>query len=104
MSLPPWYGAQLPVEAVFAKTVSPELQRRKLFALESMHDLRLSPTEQDGCLPQGIQSKRDDYPRVPEKDYLRRGPRSEELFFVYGRDGVRELIRSFLAARQESPR
>ena len=102
MSLPPWSGAELPVEAIFAKTVSPELQRRKLFALESMHDLRLSPTEQDGCLPPGIQVRRDDYPRVPEKDYLRRGPRSEELFFVYERRGVENLIRSFLSARKES--
>ncbi|HJS59366.1 MAG TPA: PIG-L family deacetylase [Vicinamibacteria bacterium] len=102
MSLPPWSGAELPVEAVFAKTVSPDLQRRKLFALESMHDLRLSPAEQHSCLPPGLQSKRDDYPRVPEKDYLRRGPRSEELFFVYGRRGVQDLIRSFLSARRES--
>ncbi len=102
MSLPPWSGSELPVEAVFAKTVSPELQRRKLFALESMHDLRLSPAEQDGCLPPGIQVRRDDYPRVPDKDYLRRGPRSEELFFVYGRNGVRDLIGSFLSARKES--
>ena len=94
-------ASELPVEAVFAKTVSPEIQRRKLFALESMHDLRLSPSEQDGCLPPGIQTRRDDYPRTPDVDYLRRGPRSEELFFVYGRDAVRDLIRAFLAARKE---
>jgi len=30
-------------------------------------------------------------------DYLRRGPRPEELFFVFGRDGVREVIRAFLS-------
>jgi hypothetical protein len=101
MSLPPWSGPELPVEGVFAKTVSPDLQRRKLFALESMHDLRLSPAEQNGCLPPCTPPKRDDYPRLPEVDYLRRGPRSEELFFVYGRDGVRDLIRAFLAARKE---
>src|SRR5262245_8953598 len=101
MSLPPWSGVELPIESVFAKSVSPELQRRKRYALESMHDLRLSPTEQDGCLPPGIQTKRDDYPRVPDKDYLRRGPRSEELFYVFGRDGVRDLIRSFLTSRSE---
>ncbi|HET7294246.1 MAG TPA: PIG-L family deacetylase [Vicinamibacteria bacterium] len=104
MSLPPWAGPELPVESVYAKTVSPELQRRKLYALESMHDLRLSPAEQRSCLPPGIQSKREDYPRVPEKDYLRRGPRSEELFFVFGRDGVHDLVRSFLDDRQKGAR
>jgi hypothetical protein len=77
--------------------VSADLQRRKLFALESMHDLRLSPSEQDGCLPPGTPPKRPDYPREAAVDYLRRGPRSEEVFFVFGRDGVRELIHAFLA-------
>jgi hypothetical protein len=39
-------------------------------------------------------------------DYLRRGPRSEELFFVYSRDGTKEVVRSFLAraAAQSEPR
>ncbi len=102
MSLPPWPGPELPVESVFAKTVSPELQRRKLYALESMHDLRLSPAEQRGCLPPCTPPRRDDYPRLPEVDYLRRGPRSEELFYVFGRNGVRELIGAFLAGRQKA--
>jgi LmbE family N-acetylglucosaminyl deacetylase len=94
-SLPPWSGLELPVQGVYAHPVSADLQRRKLFALESMHDLRLSPAEQVGCGdPNGM--RRADYPRVPAVDYLRRGPRPQELFFVFDRHGVRALIRSFL--------
>jgi LmbE family N-acetylglucosaminyl deacetylase len=97
MSLPPWSGPELPVEGFYSHTVSPDLQRRKLFALETMHDLRLSPAEQAACATPGAVRQRDDYPRVPAVDYFRRGPRAEETFFVFGRDGVRDLIRSFLA-------
>ena len=99
MSLPPWPGPELPVEGFYSHTVSADLQRRKLFALETMHDLRLSPSEQGTCLPPGANPKRDDYPRIAAVDYFRRGPRAEETFFVFGREGVRSLIRSFLAAR-----
>jgi hypothetical protein len=101
-SLPPWSGHSLPVEGVYAHPLSPELQRRKLYALESMHDLRLSPREQAGCLPPGTPPQRDDYPRQPAVDYLRRGPRSEEVFFVFGRERVRELVRSFVERDQAS--
>jgi LmbE family N-acetylglucosaminyl deacetylase len=96
MSLPPWSASDVAVERVYAHPVDAVMQRRKLFALESMHDLRLSPEEQNTCGLPGLQ-RRPDYPRVPEVDYLRRGPRSEELFFVFGRDGVREVIRTFLS-------
>jgi hypothetical protein len=73
----------------------------KLFALESMHDLRMSPTRQ-------YQLARDD-PRAlapekpgPEPDitYLRRGPRSNELFFVYDREGFAQMVKGFLSSRQ----
>lgn len=97
MSLPPVAATGLPVESVYSHPVSADVQRRKLFALESMHDLRLSPSEQNGCLPPGTPPKRPDYPREASVDYLRRGPRAEEVFFVFGRDGVRDLIRAFLA-------
>lgn len=99
MSLPPWPGPELPVEGFYSHSVSPELQRRKLFALETMHDLRLSPAEQATCLPPGANPKRDDYPRIASVDYFRRGPRAEETFFVFGREGVRSLIKAFLAGR-----
>ncbi len=90
------------MEGIYSQPVSADMQRRKLFALESMHDLRLSPAEQARCLPPGTTPQRDDYPRLPEVDYLRRGPRSDELFFVFGRDGVRDLVQSFLAGRKSA--
>jgi LmbE family N-acetylglucosaminyl deacetylase len=95
--LPPWAGRELAVEGFYAHPVSPGLQRRKLFALETMHDLRLSPAEQSHCLPPGAEPDREDYPRIESVDYFRRGPRPEELFFVFGREGVQKLVRTFLA-------
>jgi LmbE family N-acetylglucosaminyl deacetylase len=102
VSLPPWRSGDLPVERLYAHPVDRATQRRKLFALESMHDLRLSPDEQATCDLPGVQ-RRPDYPRAPEVDYLRRGPRSEELFFVFGRDGLRAVIRAFLGAAVTAP-
>jgi LmbE family N-acetylglucosaminyl deacetylase len=96
MSLPPWPINEMMIERVYSHPVDQKLQLRKLFALESMHDLRLSPDEQDTCDMSGL-LLRPDYPRLPEVDYLRRGPRSNELFFVYGRDGVKEVVRNFLS-------
>ena len=95
-SLPPWNASDVMVERVYSHPVSETLQRRKLFALESMHDLRLSPEEQHTCHTPGVQ-RRPDYPRMPDVDYFRRGPRPEEVFFVFGRDAVRDVIRTFLA-------
>jgi LmbE family N-acetylglucosaminyl deacetylase len=96
MSLPAWSVVDISLQGVYSHPVSEQLQIRKLYALESMHDLRLSPDEQKPCnVPRLI--VRPDYPRSPEVDYFRRGPRSNELFYVYNRDGVKEVIRSFLA-------
>lgn len=102
MSLPPWAGPELPVQRVFSLPLSPELQRRKLFALESMHDLRPSPREQSTCAPATKSSAppRPDYPRTPSTDYFRRGPRSEETFFVYDRTAIRQLIDAVLGPAQ----
>jgi LmbE family N-acetylglucosaminyl deacetylase len=96
MSLPPWSSSEIMLQKVYSHPTDAKLQLRKLFALESMHDLRLSPEEQDTCDVPGL-LLRPDYPRVTEVDYLRRGPRSNELFYVYDRDGVQEVVRSFLA-------
>jgi len=95
--LPPWAGRELTVESFYAHPVSPGLQRRKLFALDTMHDLRLSPAEQALCLPPGAQPDREDYPRIQSVDYFRRGPRPEELFFVFSREGVLKLVQTYLA-------
>jgi LmbE family N-acetylglucosaminyl deacetylase len=94
--LPPWSAGDITVEGMYSHPVPRELQVRKLFALESMHDLRLSPEEQSSCHTEGV-VLRPDYPRSPEVDYFRRGVRSEELFFVHTLDGARGLVGSFLA-------
>jgi LmbE family N-acetylglucosaminyl deacetylase len=96
MSLPPWHVSDMPVERVYSHPLDTVLQRRKLFALESMHDLRLSPAEQETCDLPGVQ-RRPDYPRAPSVDYFRRGPRNDEIFFVFNRDAVREVVRTFLS-------
>jgi LmbE family N-acetylglucosaminyl deacetylase len=96
MSLPPWSTSDLTVERVYSHPVDLDMQRRKLFALESMHDLRLSPDEQDTCALPGV-LRRPDYPRTPRVDYFRRGIRSEEVFLAFSREGVKEVVRSFLA-------
>jgi LmbE family N-acetylglucosaminyl deacetylase len=96
-SLPTWAAAaDMPVQGVYSHPVSPELQRRKLYALETMHDLRLSPVEQAACGDPNA-PRRPDYPRQPAVDYFRRGPRPDEIFFVFDRDGVRDLLRTFVA-------
>jgi hypothetical protein len=48
MSLPPPPArpAEIALDRVYSHPVPPELQRLKLFALESMHDLRFNPTRQ----------------------------------------------------------
>ena len=89
----------LPVQGVYSHPVAPDLQRRKLYALESMHDLRLSPAEQASC-GDPARARRPDYPRSPTVDYFRRGPRPEEIFFVFDRDGVRDLV---ARVRREGP-
>lgn len=103
MSLP---AITRPVEldGVFSLPVPADLQRRKLFALETMHDLRYSPTRQYQL------AVGDGRAVVPEKQgpgpditYLRRGPRSNELFFVYDQDTVRPMIDAFLESTRPRP-
>jgi hypothetical protein len=103
MSLPPWSLNDIATERVYSHPLDKKLQLRKLFALESMHDLRLSPDEQDTCDMSGL-LLRPDYPRTAEVDYFRRGPRANELFLVYSREGVKEVVRTFLSVVTEQPK
>ncbi len=96
VSLPPWTADDLPVQGLYALPVARSLQTRKLFALDSMHDLRYSPEEQKSCSTQPLTV---DSPRYESTDYFRRAPRSEELFFVFDRAGVSGLVQRYLAER-----
>jgi hypothetical protein len=95
MSLPPG-EPHLGMQKIYSHPTAHALQIRKLFALESMHDLRLSPDEQVTCSAATV-AYRPDYPRIPEVDYFRRAPRANELFYVFNKTGVRAVIRDFLA-------
>jgi LmbE family N-acetylglucosaminyl deacetylase len=97
LSMPTWgAGAELAVQGIYAHPVGADLRKRKLYALEAMHDLRLAPGEQAACGDPNA-PRRPDYPRVPAVDYFRRGPRPDEMFFVYDRDGFRDVARTFVA-------
>jgi hypothetical protein len=106
-SLPPpaTAGAVIMLQKVFSYETDPQLQIRKLFALESMHDLRLSPEEQSTCDVPNAQHRSEDYPRTYEEDYLRRAVRANEIFYVFDRGGVQQLVRRFLesAAKTHAP-
>jgi hypothetical protein len=95
VSLPPG-ERHLSMQKIYSHPTAPALQIRKLFALESMHDLRLSPDEQMTCSSAAV-AHRPDYPRVPEVDYLRRAPRANELFYVFDKPGLQAAIQEFLA-------
>jgi LmbE family N-acetylglucosaminyl deacetylase len=84
------------VQKIYSHSTAHALQIRKLFALESMHDLRLSPDEQMTCST-ATTAHRPDYPRIPAVDYFRRAPRANELFYVFNKTGVRVVIQDFLA-------
>src|SRR3984957_5921221 len=94
VSLPP-SERHLSIQKIYSHPTAHALQIRKLFALESMHDLRLSPDEQITCT--ATIAHRPDYPLISEVDYFRRAPRANELFFVFDKTGVRAAIQDFLA-------
>jgi len=96
MTLP--VAGPLWLQGVYSHPTPDEMQRRKEFALESMHDLRLSPEEQRTCGVPGVE-RRPDYPRRAEEDYLRRAPRANELFYVFDRKGLRQVVDDFLKSR-----
>ena len=95
VSLPPIEG-HISMQKIYSLPTAHPMQIRKLFALESMHDLRLSPDEQMTC-NSVTTAHRSDYPRVPEEDYFRRAPRANELFFLFNKAGVHAAIQDFLA-------
>ena len=101
MSLPPPVAQEVKIDRVYSHPVSPELQRQKLFALESMHDLRSSPSRlyQAEIGQDRVREFEKQGPSaVGGVNYLRRGPRSNELFFVYDQSSIKPTIDAFLAS------
>jgi LmbE family N-acetylglucosaminyl deacetylase len=100
VSLPPPPAGDVVFDRIYSHPVSQGLQRLKLFALESMHDLRFTPTRQYQLAREDARAAAPEK-QGPEPDitYLRRGPRSNELFFVYDRDSFGAMIKAFLAGR-----
>jgi LmbE family N-acetylglucosaminyl deacetylase len=88
------------LDRVYSHPTPPDLQRTKLFALESMHDLRYSPTRQYQLAVGSDRIIQTEVPGPgPDITYLRRGPRSNELFYVYDQESVKPVIQAFLAGR-----
>jgi LmbE family N-acetylglucosaminyl deacetylase len=104
VSLPPPLPTEVMLDRVYSHPVPPDRQREKLFALESMHDLRSSPSRIYQLETGG------DRTIAPERldpsagvNYLRRGPRSNELFFVYDQATIKPMIDAFIATRRATP-
>ena len=86
MGLPAWNAGNLHLLGLYSHPLSAEDRRRKLIALEAMHDLRpFDP--RDGGEVIAIN---------PMFDYFRRGPRPNEVFFVTDVEGAREMHRALI--------
>jgi hypothetical protein len=100
MSLPAPIARDVLIDRVYSHPVAPDLQRLKLFALESMHDLRYTPTRQYQL---AVDDERAGEPEKvgpgPDISYFRRGPRANELFYVYDQNSVKPMIAAYLAGR-----
>ena len=84
--LPAWNDGDLYLRGLYSHPLSEEDRRRKLVALEAMHDLRpFDP--RDGSVVNEIDLL---------FDYFRRGPRPNEMFFVTDVEGVREMYRALM--------
>ena len=84
--LPPFNGEGLHLRRIFSHQLTDEDQRRKLIALEAMHDLR----------PFDLRDGSDIISAPPIYDYFRRGARPNEIFFATNLDGVRAIYEEFL--------
>ncbi len=107
MSLPPPVEQEVQIDRVYSHPVSTELQRQKLFALESMHDLRSSPSRlyrTEVGADRAIEPEEAGPSAVGGVNYLRSGPRSNELFFVYDETTLTPTINAFLGAWRSARR
>jgi len=90
--LPPWRDGKLFFSRLYSHPLDAGEQKRKLVALEAMHDLRpFDP--RDGSAPTRPRNERR---RASRYDYFRRAPRPNELFFVTTRADAARLREAFL--------
>ncbi len=105
-SLPPWFGDELPFQTVLSYPVDETTRRLNYLALEAMHDLR--PFEHRVTTP-FLERARDlaeeavwralgRHDKLPGYlyDYLRRGPRPNEIYLVLDLEQAVRLKERFL--------
>ena len=91
----PWCGPPLAVVGFYAHPLDRALQKRKLLALESMHDLRLPPAGQyDFHAPADERCQTRPGSFLSDDTYFRRAVRMHEVFFTTNRVGLRALVES----------
>ncbi|MDX2024587.1 MAG: PIG-L family deacetylase [Deltaproteobacteria bacterium] len=93
----PWCGPPLQALGFYAHPLDAALRKRKLLALESMHDLRLPPAGQydfHAAADDRCQTR----PGLPlaEDTYLRRAVRTHEVFLTTDKPGLQALVQGFL--------
>ena len=92
-TLPPWFETPFPFDGIYAHLLPHEVQVRKFFALEAMHDLRdatlqLSLAKAWKLLKRMV--KRDLGGR--DKSYFRRAVRANELFYVFDASSLESAL------------
>ena len=105
-SLPPWFGDELPFGAVLSYPVDQTTRSLNYLALEAMHDLR--PFEHRVIAPfaerardlaaEGVWRALGRHDKLPGYlyDYLRRGPRPNEIYLVLDLEQAVRLKERFL--------
>ena len=113
-SLPPWFGEPMPFGGVLSWPVDETTRRLNYLALEAMHDLR--PFEHRVVTPLSERARDlivETYWRALGRhdklpgylyDYLRRGPRPNELYLVLDREQAVRLKELFLETEAVRPR
>jgi LmbE family N-acetylglucosaminyl deacetylase len=106
ITLPPWFDDALTFGGVYSHDLDADMQMRKLFALEAMHDLRAAPRPLYGGVADRFLTRlgaaADSIVRDPlgTYSYLRRAVRQNEVFFV-ARPGDRSMVRQRAAPADE---
>ena len=97
--LPPWSGGDLFFSRIYSHPLDAAQQKRKMVALEAMHDLRPFDLRDETAAAGGDRADAANERAEDRRyDYFRRAPRPNELFFVLTRADAARL-RAFLMER-----